>query len=192
MPEKKLGLVQVYTGDGKGKTTAALGLALRAVGHGLRVQVIQFVKGGTHTGEYAVAGKLLKKLKIKQFGRPCPYSDKMQAGKIDCGNCRYCFSIDGEDKSKTEKAMRYTHKVLEAGRCDILILDEINCAVSMGLVGVDEILGLIKNKPDHIELVLTGRGAHPKIVKAADLVTEMKPLKHPLKKGIFVRRGIEY
>jgi len=170
------GLVQVYTGDGKGKTSAAFGLALRAIGRGLKVYIIQFIKGGFDYGElYAI--KQLPNLELKAFGR----------GK---------FIIEKPPEEVAVKfaseAFELAGKIISSGKHDIVILDEINVALNLKLLDVDNVVKLAKNKPKHVELVLTGRHAPPEIIEAADLVTEMREIKHPFKKGMPPRKGIEY
>ncbi len=152
-------MIQVYTGDGKGKTTAALGLAFRAVGHGQKVVMIQFMKGPEQTGEMKAAQKLAPLLTIKPMGR---------TGFIDKDH------PDLEDKTLALKALDYAREIMLNQPIDILILDEINVALAFGLLPVEAVLDLIKMKPDSLELVLTGRYADPKILEKADLVTEMK------------------
>ncbi len=164
------GMIQVYTGEGKGKTTAALGLAMRAVGHGRRVYMIQFLKGGpTKTGEIASAKKLGPLLTIKPMGR---------AGFTNLAN------PDIEDRELAQKALDHAWQVIRSRACDILILDEVNIAAAFNLVSVQELLELMDAKPEEMELILTGRYAPPEIIQKADLVTEMKNLKHYYEKGV--------
>jgi len=171
------GMVQVYTGDGKGKTTAALGLALRAVGHGHRVFIIQFMKGEEeNSGERLSAQKLAPLLTIKPMGR---------AGFINKDH------PDPKDKELAGQALEYARGLMEQGDYDILILDEINVALAFGLLPVDSVLQLIQSKPEGMELVLTGRYADPQIMEKADLVTEMKNRKHYFEKGVPDRISIE-
>ncbi len=171
------GLVQVYTGHGRGKTTSALGQALRAIGHGLRVYMGCFFKKRP-VGELIAAKKYLQNsLTIEQFG-PSRFIQKDEQTK--------------EDKRIINKAFQRARKVLLSGNYDIVILDEINRAVDLKLIDLEAVLELLKEKPPHVELILTGRGAHPEIVKNADLVTEMLNIKHPLATGIKARKGIEY
>lgn len=175
MPERH-GTVQVYTGDGKGKTTAALGLALRAVGHGLSVCMIQFMKGSSNYGELASAAKLPGFL-IVQTGRD-EFVDRKSPAQID-------IDMAGEGLAKA-------NAVLRAGKYDIVILDELNVALDFGLVTLRDVLGLIDARPPHVELILTGRAAHPEVVKAADLVSEILNLKHHYGAGVQAREGIEF
>jgi len=170
------GLIQVYTGNGKGKTTAALGLAFRAVGRGLRVCMIQFMKGGGPYGEHLTAQRLAPDLIIIPTGRE---------GWVDRNN------PDPEDIRLAREAVTMAGAALAGGEYDMVILDEINGAAAFGLVPVDEILLLMASKPAHVELVLTGRNADPRVIDAADLVTEMREIKHYYKAGVTSRIGIE-
>jgi cob(I)alamin adenosyltransferase len=176
MPKLENGLVQVYTGNGKGKTTAAFGLALRAVGRGLKVYVIQFIKGGFDYGELYVVDKL-PNLKLKAFGTGKFITEK-PAGK--------------EDVKLAEEALALAEAVVRSGKYDIVILDEINVALHLGLIKTEKVLELMKNRPKHVELILTGRYAPNEIIEVADLVTEMREVKHPFNKGYQARKGIEY
>ncbi|TDX52988.1 cob(I)yrinic acid a,c-diamide adenosyltransferase [Orenia marismortui] len=191
------GLVQVYTGNGKGKTTAALGLGLRAAGHGLEVEMIQYMKGSTYSGEL-FSTEQLSNFNIRQFGKGCPYAAGIRQGLMKCTACGDCFFKGEEDKDKkvhlkfVEWAYQYTKQVLGAGKKDLVILDEVNNALRYDLLKVEEILDLIKLKSDKTELVLTGRGMPEEILERADLVTEMKAIKHPYEQGIKSRWGIEY
>jgi len=172
----KIGTLQVYTGEGKGKTTAALGQALRAVGHGQQVIVIQFMKGQINYGELK-AVEDVPGLKIEQYGLPT---------FVERGN------PSAEDREWARKGMERAKKVIREARYDMVVLDEISVAVDYGLVGLDEVLGLIKARPPEMELVLTGRYAAKEIIELADLVTEMKEIKHHYQKGIQAREGIEF
>jgi len=169
------GQVQVYTGNGKGKTTAAFGLALRATGHGLKVHMIQFMKGGGPYGEHAAAERLAPWLKVSITGR---------SGWVKKG------APAPEDISEAQRALALAKQAL-SGDYDLVILDEANGAVDFGLIAVEELLALIAAKPPRVELVLTGRNAHEKIMEAADLVSEMREVKHYFNKGIDFRVGIE-
>jgi cob(I)alamin adenosyltransferase len=176
MPKLERGLVQVYTGSGKGKTSAAFGLALRAIGRGLKVYIIQFIKGGFDYGELYIVNKL-PNLKLKAFGRGKFITEK-PAGK--------------DDIVLAEEALALAEKVVRSGEYDIVVLDEINVALNLKLINLEKVLELIKNKPKHVELILTGRYVPSEIVEVADLVTEMKEIKHPFNKGYQARKGIEY
>jgi cob(I)alamin adenosyltransferase len=176
MPKLENGFVQVYTGNGKGKTTAAFGLALRAIGRGLKVYIIQFIKGGFDYGELYVVDKL-PNLKLKAFGRGKFVTEK---------------PAEKEDVKLAEEAWALAEEVVMSGEYDIVILDEINVALNLKLIKIEKVLELIKNKPKHVELVLTGRYAPDEIIEVADLVTEMKEVKHPFNKGYQARKGIEY
>ncbi|MCD6445200.1 cob(I)yrinic acid a,c-diamide adenosyltransferase [Candidatus Bathyarchaeota archaeon] len=176
MPKLSKGLVQVYTGNGKGKTSAAFGLALRAIGRGLKVYVIQFIKGGFDYGELYIVDKL-PNLKLKAFGR----------GKFITET-----KLPEEDVKLAEEALTLAEKVVKSGKYDVVILDEVNVALNLGLISLKKVLELIKIKPHHVELVLTGRYAPDEIINVADLVTEMREVKHPFSKGVQARKGIEY
>ena len=197
----ELGLVHIYTGDGQGKTTASIGLALRATGQGFRVCVIQFLKGGSYTGEF-VASKNIKQLEIHQVGKGCIKSDKQlklleKNGNIVrnsrfCGDCRYCFSIDEEEKQAATEGMSLAEKKVSSGDYDVIILDEVFGTIHEGLIELDDLIKLIKGKFAQTELVLTGRDAPKEIIKLADYVSVVTKVKHPYDKGIEARRGIEY
>jgi cob(I)alamin adenosyltransferase len=170
------GCIQIYTGNGKGKTTAALGLALRAAGRELMVCIIQFMKGGGPYGEHLAAPKLAPYLTIIQTGRE---------GWVNREN------PDPEDKRRAREALAMAERALTEGKYDLVILDEINGAVSFGLIGADDVLALMDRKPPAVELVLTGRNADERVIAAADLVTEMREVKHYYKAGVPARVGIE-
>ncbi|MDI6840979.1 MAG: cob(I)yrinic acid a,c-diamide adenosyltransferase [bacterium] len=172
----RIGTVQVYTGNGKGKTTAAIGQALRAVGHGLKVIMIQFMKGKINYGEL-IAAKNLSGFTIEQYGLPT-FVDKNKPSQ--------------EDKELAKKGFKRAKMVIKSGDYDMVILDEINVAIDYGLVSLSELLELIKTKPKNVELILTGRYAPKEEIEIADLVTDMKEIKHHYQKGIQSREGIEY
>ncbi len=171
------GFIQVYTGEGKGKTTAALGLALRAVGRGLRVVMIQFLKGDRETGELKMAQSLSPELLIRPMGRD---------GFVDRDN------PSARDISLAQAALNEARKILNENACDLLILDEVNVAVSLGLVEEDAVLKLMDDKPDNMELILTGRGAPASFTEKAQLVTTMQCTKHYFNQGQAARKGIEF
>ncbi|HUT15448.1 MAG TPA: cob(I)yrinic acid a,c-diamide adenosyltransferase [Anaerolineae bacterium] len=170
------GLIQIYTGDGKGKTTAALGLALRAAGHDMQVYIVQFMKGWPHYGERA-ALRDQPHITLVQFGRP-DFVDRENP--------------DPQDVRLAQDALGHALDVIASGEYDVVVLDEINVALDFQLVSLEQVLGLLDAKPRHVELVLTGRSAHPQVVQRADLVTEMREIKHPYAAGIQGRKGIEY
>lgn len=173
---KKLGLVQIYTGSGKGKTTAALGLGLRALGKGYKVYMIQFMKGDIEYGEIS-AVRNLDGFVIEQFGRP-DFVDREHPDKIDI--------------ELAQKGFECAKKILKENKYNIVILDEINVALDWHLLDLEEVVDLIKTKPKNVELILTGRYAHPKLIEMADLVTDMHEVKHPYHQGIYARDGIEH
>jgi cob(I)alamin adenosyltransferase len=170
------GLIQVYTGDGKGKTSAAFGLALRAVGRGLKVYVIQFIKGGFDYGELYVVERL-PNFRLKAFGR---------------GKFVTAFPPTEDDVKLAKEAFELAKEVVSGGEFDVVVLDEINVALHLKLIETEEVVDLIRRKPKHVELILTGRYAPSEVVELADLVTEMKEVKHPYTKGVSPRKGIDY
>ena len=170
------GLIQVYTGNGKGKTSAAFGLALRATGRGLKVYMIQFIKGGFDYGELYVV-KSLPNFTLKAFGR----------GKFITSK-----PAEIEDVSLAQEALKLAVEIIRTGEYDIVILDEINVALDLKLIKLQEVVEMIKKKPGKVEIVLTGRNAPEEIIEIADLVTDVKEIKHPFSKGYQARKGIEY
>lgn len=174
--EVGLGMIHVYTGDGKGKTTSSIGLGIRAAGHGFKVYMIQFMKGKINYGELETV-KLIPNFEIRQFGRP-DFVDKNNPEEIDT--------------QLAKEGLEHAKKIVSAGEVDMLILDEVNVAVEWGLFSYREIIDIIKNKPEKMELVLTGRHAPREFIELADTVTEMKEIKHPYMEGIIARKGIEY
>ena len=173
------GYIQIYTGDGKGKTTASLGLALRALGHGWNVLVIQFTKGDSATsyGEIVSASKFLPNLDVVQFGM-----DRVV----------YSHNISMEDYKEAKKGWEFAKDAINGGKYQLIILDEINICTAMNMIKVSEVKDVLINKPEHLEIVLTGRNAHPELQALAHLVTEMKPVKHYFDVGVMARQGIEY
>lgn len=168
-----LGKIHIYTGGGKGKTTAALGLALRALGAGYKIYLIQFLKG--RRGSELKSLKSLKKITVKRFGEK-----------------KFIHKIGAKpDKLAAQKALAWAKKIIGSGRYDLVILDEIFLAVYFKLIGINEIIKLIKGKPEKVELVLTGRRAPKEIIRRADYATEMKEIKHPYRQGLAARKGIE-
>ncbi len=169
------GCIQVYTGNGKGKTTAALGLSLRATGRGLKVCFFQFIKGGGPYGEQLIAEKLEPLFTIIQTGRP---------GWVNTKDI-------SEDRRIAQEAFLQAKELLTSGEYDLFVCDEINGAIGFGLIDVEQVLELIRLKPKKTELVLTGRNADNRVIEAADLVTEMCEIKHYYKTGVPARTGIE-
>ncbi len=169
-------MIHVYTGDGKGKTTAALGLGMRAAGHGLRVLMVQFMKGRTNYGELESA-KRLPGFTIVQFGRPDFVNKK---------------NPDPRDVEGAGEALAYALEATKLRSCDVLIMDELNVALDFGLVKLADVKDLLAERPEGIEIILTGRNAHPDIIEMADLVTEMREVRHYYRKGVQARRGIEH
>ncbi|MDD4307572.1 MAG: cob(I)yrinic acid a,c-diamide adenosyltransferase [Thermoplasmata archaeon] len=174
--ETGLGMVHVYTGNGKGKTTASLGLGMRAAGHGFRVLMIQFMKGDIKYGELEAA-KHLPNFKILQYGRP-DFVDKNNPAQID-------IDLAG-------KGLERARKAVQDGEADLLILDEINVAAEWKLVSVSDVMNIVRARPETMEIVLTGRYAPAEFIEIADTVTEMTEIKHPFRNGVLARKGVEY
>ncbi len=177
--DAKKGLIIVYTGGGKGKTTAALGLSLRAVGYGLKICMIQFIKGSWHYGE------------LDSIGRLAPEFELITAGKGFVGILDDTSPREEHVKA-CKDALKIADEKIQSGKYNIVILDEINYAVDMDLVSVDDVMDIISVKPAELDLVLTGNHAKAEIIKIADLVTEMKEIKHPFKSGIKAKKGIDF
>ena len=177
MSEK--GLVIVYTGNGKGKTTAALGMALRAIGYDHKVCMLQFIKGSWHYGEMDSSKKLEPNFELIAVG-------KGFVGILDDNSPRE------EHEKYAAEAVRICREKIFSEKYDVIILDEVNYAITLGLIDVQEIIKIIKEKPSDLDLVLTGRDVKEEIVELADLVTEMKEIKHPFKSGIKAKKGIDF
>jgi cob(I)alamin adenosyltransferase len=178
MADVRRGLIIVHTGPGKGKTTAAMGTALRAVGNGMRVLMLQFLKGSWHYGELDAAKAFGDKFIMKQMGR----------GFVKVG----AEKPDPEDVRMVEEAWAEGERALQSADWDLIILDEINYAISYGMLDPAKVAEALKHKPDMVHVILTGRNAHPTIVELADTVTEMRQVKHAYEKGVMAQRGIEY
>ena len=181
---KRKGLTIVYTGDGKGKTSAALGAAMRALGHGWKVLMIQFFKGDWPVvyGELELAKKLYPQFEVLQLGR----------GFVKIMGDKKPFE---EHVEAAKAALALTKERMFSGQYDVLILDEVNYALGymdFRLIELEDVLELIRTKPPQMHLILTGRNAHPKVIEAADLLTEMREIKHPMKQGIPAQQGIDY
>lgn len=178
MMQETKGLVIVHTGNGKGKTTAALGMALRAWGQGLRVLVLQFIKGSWKYGELKAAERMGPDFVIRPMG------EGFVKGATD--------DVLAEHQVAAEEAYMAASQEIEDGPWDMIVLDEINYAVTADLVKIEDVLALLDKKPESLHLVLTGRNARPELIERADLVTEMTELKHPYKQGIKAQKGIEF
>ena len=172
------GLIMVNTGNGKGKTTAALGMGMRAWGQGFKVLVVQFIKGNWKYGELQAADRMGPDFVIRPMGE---------------GFVKGCTEEEKEHhQSAAQQALQTASDEMATGKWDMIILDEINYAIKFGLVAVEMVVDLLRNKPHSLHIVLTGRDAHPMVIEIADLVTEMKEIKHPYKKGIKAQQGIEF
>jgi len=168
------GYIQVYTGNGKGKTTAALGLAVRAAGAGLKVFIAQFIKMGEYS-EISALKRFSDLITIEQYGRGRFIKGKLSPGDIQAAG----------------KGLERIKNIIDSGEYHVIILEEANVAVTCGLFSVEDLLKIIDTKPDDLEIVITGRNAMPEIIERADLVTEMKEIKHYYQKGVNARVGIE-
>lgn len=178
MADVHRGLIIVNTGPGKGKTTAAMGTALRAVGNGMKVLMLQFLKGSWHYGELDAVKAFGDNFIMKQMGR----------GFVKVGGAE----TDPEDIKLVEQAWAEADAAIMSGKWDLVILDEINYAISYGMLDPTKVAETLKRKPELVHVILTGRNAHPTIIELADTVTEMKQVKHAYEKGVLAQRGIEY
>lgn len=172
------GYVVVLTGNGKGKTTAALGMALRALGRGLKVGMFQFIKGSWDSGEFEVAKRLAPDFVLRPLGEGFVRADPANP--------------DPKDVACARRAWEQCKEALLSGEYEMVIFDELNSAISYGLLPVEEVLAVLRQRPQHTHVVVTGRDAHPALVELADLVTEMNEIKHPFQRGFDARKGIEY
>ena len=175
------GYIQVYTGNGKGKTTASLGLAMRALGRCWKVLIIMFTKGGDDYGELNSFMNLSPSIK-----------DNLKIVQAGLDTIVYKNNETEDDVREIKQGWELAKKAIKNDEYQLIILDEANIAIDMGILDVDEVVDVLKNKPEEMEIVLTGRNAHPKIVEIAHLVSEIKPVKHYWDTGIAARKGIEY
>jgi cob(I)alamin adenosyltransferase len=178
-PKEPKGLVVVITGNGKGKTTTALGIAVRACGHNLRTCIIQFMKGDIYAGEWDGIKKMNCGVEL------------ISTGKGFCGIQGNPYPYK-EHRENAQEAIQLARQKMESGQFDILILDEVNNALSLRLVDLEQVLEVIRQKPAGMHLVLTGRDAHPQVIELADTVSEIKEIKHAYRKGIEPQPGIDY
>jgi cob(I)alamin adenosyltransferase len=178
MADVRRGLIIVNTGPGKGKTTAAMGTALRAVGNGMKVLMLQFLKGSWHYGELDAVQAFGDRFVMKQMGR----------GFVKVGGAE----TDPEDIRMVEEAWSEAADAIKSGAWDLVVLDEINYAISYKMLDPEKVAAVLREKPEMVHVILTGRNAHPTIVDLADTVTEMREVKHAYQKGIMAQRGIEY
>jgi len=178
MTNERRGLIIVNTGPGKGKTTAAMGTAFRAVGNGMKVLMLQFLKGSWHYGELDAAKAFGDNFIMKQMGR----------GFVKVGGAE----TDPEDIKLVEDAWEEARQEIMSGKWDLVVLDEINYAISYGMLDPQKVVEALQQRPPMVHVILTGRNAHPSIIEVADTVTEMKQVKHAYEKGVLAQRGIEY
>ena len=178
MTDSRRGLILINTGPGKGKTTAAMGTALRAVGNGMRVLMLQFLKGSWHYGELDAVEAFGGRFVMKQMGR----------GFVKVGGAE----TDPEDIRLVEEAWAEARAAIHSGEWDMVVLDEINYAIGYGMLDAAEVAEALTSRPEMVNVILTGRNAHPMLVEIADTVTEMRDVKHAYQKGILAQRGIEF
>lgn len=178
-PKEKKGLTVVLTGEGKGKTTSALGMALRAAGHGMKVCFIQFMKGDIHSGE------------LEGLPRLAPEVELHVMGKGFCGIMGNPYKFP-EHRKDAQRALALAKEKVSSGAYDLVVLDEVNNSVGLHLVDLEQLTALIDSKPPLLHLVLTGRGAHPEVVGRADTVSEVREIKHAMQKGVEPQKGIDY
>ena len=175
------GYIQVYTGNGKGKTTASLGLAMRALGRCWKVLIIMFTKGGDDYGE------------LKAFRELAPdIANNLKIVQAGLDRIVYIDNQNEKDREEILKGWNLAKKAIENDEYQLIILDEANIVIDLGIIDVNEVVDVLKNKPDNMEIVLTGRNAHPKIIEIAHLVSNIEPVKHYWDTGIAARKGIEY
>ncbi len=179
VPKRRQGLVVVLTGNGKGKTTSSMGMVLRAVGHGMNVCVIQFMKGDLYSGEWDG---------VKLLGSQVDFTS---TGKGFCGIQGNPYP-HSEHRKNAQDAIELVHEKMNSGSFDLLILDEINNALQLKLVDLTQVLGILDNRPEQLHLVLTGRDAHPEVIEQADTVSEVNEIKHAYRKDIEPQPGIDY
>lgn len=178
MAEARHGLILIHTGAGKGKTTAAMGTALRAVGNGMRVLMLQFLKGSWHYGELDAVAAFGDNFVMKQMGR----------GFVKVGGAE----TDPEDVRLVAEAWKEASAAILSGDWDVVVLDEINYAISYQMLDPALVVETLKNRPPLVHVILTGRNAHPSLIEIADTVTEMRQVKHAYENGVLAQRGIEY
>jgi cob(I)alamin adenosyltransferase len=187
-------VLQIYTGEGKGKSTAAFGLAMRAAGHGCRIRVIQFLKGNSFAGELRSAKKL--GIEVFSFGRSCPHATLINGGFMECDECAECWvnpeKLTDSDRKKASMAWQLAQNTVREGSIDILILDEVFAALELGLLPFEDFLKWLGNASSGMEIVLTGRNAPPEVIAMAHLVSRIEKIKHPFDINGHPRRGIEY
>ncbi|WP_366924628.1 cob(I)yrinic acid a,c-diamide adenosyltransferase [Metallumcola ferriviriculae] len=187
------GLIHVYFGDGKGKTTAVLGLILRALGRGADVALIQFMKGSTYSGEIYSLSRFSSQLQHFKFGWTCPRSAMIKSGEAKCQKCGQCFQENRDPRYGFAKAaLRKAGELMAAGTCQVMVLDEVGNALRRGLISEAEFLDFLNSRDGNTELILTGRTMPKKVLEQAHYVTKVAAVKHPFKDGVDSRRGIEY
>lgn len=177
----KHGYIQVYTGDGKGKTTASLGLCMRALGRNWKVLLVMFTKGGDNYGELISFKKLSPEI-----------NDNLTVVQAGLDRIVYSDNVNSSDETEIQKGWKVVKEAIRSNSYNLIIMDEANIAIDLGLIDLNEVLETLKNKPEEMEIVLTGRNAKPEIIEIAHLVSKIEPVKHYWDTGVVAREGIEY
>lgn|SRR3989338_2211732 len=182
--DRQFGKVQIYTGHGKGKTTASLGLAIRVLGRNKKTAIVYFDKGGDHYGERRILDKLKQSENLDYFVFGAP--------RFDPAAKTFRFGVEEQDRNEAEQALKKVEELFQDKNLDLLVLDEINSTIALGMLKLEDVLQVLEKKSENLELVLTGRDAPQELLDKADLVTEMKLIKHYYYQGQEAREGIEY
>jgi len=186
------GQVLIFTGDGKGKTTAALGLAITAAAKGQQAAMVQFLKGGGYSGELFAQELIAPYFIIRQFGYGCHLSETIRSGKATCNHCGECFRQNREPgRDYAGQALTYAAELLRQGT-ELLVLDEVSHAIHRGLLPLEKVVDLVGGRLPQVTIILTGRNMPERLLTLADQITECFSVKHPIEQGIDARRGSEY
>ncbi|GEM_PF-773761 len=190
------GYIRTFIGGGQGKSWAALGMAFRAMTFGMKVHIVQFLKSDTMCEPLSRAEKSLPLFKIDSFGRHCPFVDLLKNGLINCRECKKCFVCPGKiknmDRENAELAFEMAYGIARSGEYDVLVLDEVLRALEYGVIELDELLSFLKEKPERLEIVMTGHTAPPEIIKVSHSVVYLLPVKRRYGREIKPRLGIDY
>lgn len=190
------GSIRTFIGGGQGKSWAALGMAFRAMAYGMKIHIVQFLKSDTMSEPLSRAEKNLPLFKIDSFGQHCPFVDLLKNGLINCRECRKCYvcpeKIKNMDRDNAELAFEMAYGVARSGEYDVLVMDEVLRALEYGVIELDELLSFLNEKPEKLEIVMTGRTAPPEIIKISDSVVYLLPVKRRYGKETKPRLGIDY
>ncbi len=187
------GLIQAYVGKGKGKTTAALGAVIRAVGHGANAAIIQFMKGNMYSGEIYSLSRFMDQVDLYKFGWTCPHSAMIKEGFMKCQKCGTCFRENrNPDNKYAVLAMELAGELTQSQKYKIIVLDEIGNSLNRNLIAETALISLLDSRPNGVEIILTGRSMPNSIIERCHYVTEVSAVKHPFEEGTDSRRGIEY